>query len=299
MNSLFCSLDASSLLCSVVGHRHWWQVFFCLVQCIYLFCVVTLPPFFGHRNVMFLRCLNVKKLWTTSVHSAQFGGEGLSPYLPLAPAERIRPLWPRPRPLTDASCCAEASVCFDPILSSFSSSYTAGTPVLPSAFPHVFILRAWFPLLQIILNGCDCRSHTRSLQKWLCGRGFGVKKISQLWRDYYKILLGETGVAFLILSVINAYWKKTLISEYRSPYNPSPRNKHGRSDVTRCELFTAAPAGACGAVLAPPAGAAASSRAVLFTVGSPPHGATAPSCTHVVLRTRTTSGEELSCYDCG
>ncbi|ELW62585.1 Serine/threonine-protein kinase ULK2 [Tupaia chinensis] len=36
-------------------------------------------------------------------------------------------------------------------------------------------------------------------------------------------------------------------------------------------------------------GAAASSRAVLFTVGSPPHSAVAPTCTHVVLRTRTTS----------
>lgn len=42
-------------------------------------------------------------------------------------------------------------------------------------------------------------------------------------------------------------------------------------------------------VLAPPIGTAASSRAVLFTVGSPPHSATAPTCTHMVLRTRTTS----------
>ncbi|XP_046945999.1 serine/threonine-protein kinase ULK2 isoform X2 [Lynx rufus] len=50
-----------------------------------------------------------------------------------------------------------------------------------------------------------------------------------------------------------------------------------------------APAGACGVVLAPPIGTAASSRAVLFTVGSPPHSATAPTCTHMVLRTRTTS----------
>ncbi|MBZ3889649.1 Serine/threonine-protein kinase ULK2 [Sciurus carolinensis] len=50
-----------------------------------------------------------------------------------------------------------------------------------------------------------------------------------------------------------------------------------------------APAGACGVVLAPPAGTTASSRAVLFTVGSPPHSATAPTCTHMVLRTRTTS----------
>ncbi|XP_016051939.1 PREDICTED: serine/threonine-protein kinase ULK2 [Miniopterus natalensis] len=50
-----------------------------------------------------------------------------------------------------------------------------------------------------------------------------------------------------------------------------------------------APAGACGGALAPPVGIAASSRAVLFTVGSPPHSATAPTCTHMVLRTRTTS----------
>uniref|UniRef100_A0A8C5LEA0 non-specific serine/threonine protein kinase n=1 Tax=Jaculus jaculus TaxID=51337 RepID=A0A8C5LEA0_JACJA len=52
-----------------------------------------------------------------------------------------------------------------------------------------------------------------------------------------------------------------------------------------------APAGACGVVLAlpPAAGAAASPRAVLFTVGSPPHSATAPTCTQMVLRTRTTS----------
>uniref|UniRef100_A0A2K5J118 non-specific serine/threonine protein kinase n=2 Tax=Colobus angolensis palliatus TaxID=336983 RepID=A0A2K5J118_COLAP len=50
-----------------------------------------------------------------------------------------------------------------------------------------------------------------------------------------------------------------------------------------------APAGACGIVLAPPAGIAASSRAVLFTVGSPPHSAVAPTCTHMLLRTRTSS----------
>uniref|UniRef100_K7BP19 Serine/threonine-protein kinase n=1 Tax=Pan troglodytes TaxID=9598 RepID=K7BP19_PANTR len=50
-----------------------------------------------------------------------------------------------------------------------------------------------------------------------------------------------------------------------------------------------APAGACGGVLAPPAGTAASSKAVLFTVGSPPHSAAAPTCTHMFLRTRTTS----------
>uniref|UniRef100_A0A8C0LB87 non-specific serine/threonine protein kinase n=1 Tax=Canis lupus dingo TaxID=286419 RepID=A0A8C0LB87_CANLU len=55
-----------------------------------------------------------------------------------------------------------------------------------------------------------------------------------------------------------------------------------------------APAGACGGVLAPPIGTAASSRAVLFTVGSPPHSATAPTCTHMVLRTRTTSAGSSS-----
>uniref|UniRef100_A0A452TKV1 non-specific serine/threonine protein kinase n=1 Tax=Ursus maritimus TaxID=29073 RepID=A0A452TKV1_URSMA len=42
-----------------------------------------------------------------------------------------------------------------------------------------------------------------------------------------------------------------------------------------------APAGACAGGLAPPVGTAASSRAVLFTVGSPPHSATAPACTHM------------------
>ncbi|XP_059524436.1 serine/threonine-protein kinase ULK2 isoform X3 [Myotis daubentonii] len=47
--------------------------------------------------------------------------------------------------------------------------------------------------------------------------------------------------------------------------------------------------GACGVALVPPGGAAASSRAVLFTVGSPPHSATAPTRTHTVLRPRTTS----------
>ncbi|XP_041519818.1 serine/threonine-protein kinase ULK2 isoform X3 [Microtus oregoni] len=50
-----------------------------------------------------------------------------------------------------------------------------------------------------------------------------------------------------------------------------------------------APAGACSVMLALPAGTAASARAVLFTVGSPPHSATAPTCAHMVLRTRTTS----------
>lgn len=61
-----------------------------------------------------------------------------------------------------------------------------------------------------------------------------------------------------------------------------------------CQLLAVAPAGACAGGLAPPVGTAASSRAVLFTVGSPPHSATAPACTHMVLRARTASGEEGS-----
>ncbi|XP_045146217.1 serine/threonine-protein kinase ULK2 [Echinops telfairi] len=50
-----------------------------------------------------------------------------------------------------------------------------------------------------------------------------------------------------------------------------------------------APVGACGFLLAPSIGTATSSRTVLFTVGSPPHSAMAPTCTDTVLRTRTTS----------
>ncbi|NXT47047.1 ULK2 kinase, partial [Pluvianellus socialis] len=48
-----------------------------------------------------------------------------------------------------------------------------------------------------------------------------------------------------------------------------------------------APAGAYGIGMAPPSmGSGASSRAVMFTVGSPPSSATPPTCTHMVLRTR-------------
>ncbi|NXV40848.1 ULK2 kinase, partial [Uria aalge] len=48
-----------------------------------------------------------------------------------------------------------------------------------------------------------------------------------------------------------------------------------------------APAGAYGVAMAPPSvGSGASSRAVMFTVGSPPSSATPPTCTHMVLRTR-------------
>lgn len=58
-----------------------------------------------------------------------------------------------------------------------------------------------------------------------------------------------------------------------------------------CKPFIPAPAGACGIAVAPPSmGPGASSRAVMFTVGSPPNSATPPTCSHMVLRTRTTSG---------
>ncbi|XP_074120012.1 serine/threonine-protein kinase ULK2 [Sminthopsis crassicaudata] len=50
-----------------------------------------------------------------------------------------------------------------------------------------------------------------------------------------------------------------------------------------------APAGACAVVLGPPVAPGVSSRAVMFTVGSPPSSATPPTCTQMVLRTRTTS----------
>uniref|UniRef100_A0A8D0GWC3 non-specific serine/threonine protein kinase n=2 Tax=Sphenodon punctatus TaxID=8508 RepID=A0A8D0GWC3_SPHPU len=51
-----------------------------------------------------------------------------------------------------------------------------------------------------------------------------------------------------------------------------------------------APSGSCGIAMAPPSmGTGAGSRAVMFTVGSPPNSATPPACTHMVLRTRTTS----------
>ncbi|XP_042298280.1 serine/threonine-protein kinase ULK2 isoform X3 [Sceloporus undulatus] len=51
-----------------------------------------------------------------------------------------------------------------------------------------------------------------------------------------------------------------------------------------------APPGACGLTAVPPClGTGAGSRAVMFTVGSPPNSATPPTCTHMVLRARTTS----------
>ncbi|XP_025020919.1 serine/threonine-protein kinase ULK2 isoform X2 [Python bivittatus] len=51
-----------------------------------------------------------------------------------------------------------------------------------------------------------------------------------------------------------------------------------------------APPGACGITGGPPSmPVGASSRAVMFTVGSPPNSATPPTCTHMVLRARTMS----------
>ncbi|XP_039218171.1 serine/threonine-protein kinase ULK2 [Crotalus tigris] len=51
-----------------------------------------------------------------------------------------------------------------------------------------------------------------------------------------------------------------------------------------------APPGACGTTGGPPSmPVGASSRAVMFTVGSPPNSATPPTCTHMVLRARTMS----------
>lgn len=67
----------------------------------------------------------------------------------------------------------------------------------------------------------------------------------------------------------------------------------GSTDSLNTErpMDIAVPAGACGSVLAAPsAGAAGNSRAVLFTVGSPPHSAAAPARTHMLLP-RTASGE--------
>ncbi|CAH2222499.1 serine threonine- kinase ULK2 isoform X1 [Pelobates cultripes] len=46
------------------------------------------------------------------------------------------------------------------------------------------------------------------------------------------------------------------------------------------------PAGACGSA---PTGPSMGCRAVMFTVGSPPNSSTPPTCTHMMMRTRTTS----------
>ncbi|XP_045840245.1 serine/threonine-protein kinase ULK2 isoform X6 [Meles meles] len=89
------------------------------------------------------------------------------------------------------------------------------------------------------------------------------------------------------------------------PYSPSPLVGTIPEQLSQCccghpqghesrSRNSSAPAGACGGGPAPPVGTAASSRAVLFTVGSPPHSATAPTCTHTVLRARTTSAGSSS-----
>ncbi|XP_053130685.1 serine/threonine-protein kinase ULK2 isoform X2 [Hemicordylus capensis] len=65
----------------------------------------------------------------------------------------------------------------------------------------------------------------------------------------------------------------------------------GSTDSLNAERpMDTAPPGACGITVAPPpVGGGLSSRAVMFTVGSPPNSATPPACTHMVLRARTTS----------
>ncbi|KAM9747179.1 serine/threonine-protein kinase ULK2 isoform 6-T7 [Dama dama] len=71
----------------------------------------------------------------------------------------------------------------------------------------------------------------------------------------------------------------------------TPCGHQGSTDSLNTERpMDTAPAGACGVALAPPIGAAASPRAVMFTVGSPPHRAAATTCAHTGLRIRTTSG---------
>ncbi|XP_029467236.1 serine/threonine-protein kinase ULK2 isoform X2 [Rhinatrema bivittatum] len=65
----------------------------------------------------------------------------------------------------------------------------------------------------------------------------------------------------------------------------------GSTDSLNAERpMDTAPAGTSGIALVPPSvGTAASSRTVMFTVGSPPSSATPPTCAHMVIRTRTTS----------
>uniref|UniRef100_A0A8C3WPX2 non-specific serine/threonine protein kinase n=1 Tax=Catagonus wagneri TaxID=51154 RepID=A0A8C3WPX2_9CETA len=75
--------------------------------------------------------------------------------------------------------------------------------------------------------------------------------------------------------------------QVRAPFG----GHQGSADSLNTERpMDVAPAGACGVALAPPVGVTAGPRAVLFTVGSPPHSATGPACAHMVLRTRTASG---------
>ncbi|PIO31746.1 hypothetical protein AB205_0150920, partial [Aquarana catesbeiana] len=53
------------------------------------------------------------------------------------------------------------------------------------------------------------------------------------------------------------------------------------------------PSGGTGSVLTVPS---ASTRAVMFTVGSPPNSSTPPTCTHMMMRKRTTSGKSCMIY---
>nr|XP_033777445.1 serine/threonine-protein kinase ULK2 [Geotrypetes seraphini] len=65
----------------------------------------------------------------------------------------------------------------------------------------------------------------------------------------------------------------------------------GSTDSLNAERpMDTAPAGTSGMSLGPPSmGTVGSSRTVMFTVGSPPNSATPPTCTNIVIRTRTTS----------
>ncbi|XP_015685077.1 serine/threonine-protein kinase ULK2-like, partial [Protobothrops mucrosquamatus] len=71
----------------------------------------------------------------------------------------------------------------------------------------------------------------------------------------------------------------------RFPWSEGPAERQ-----TIMEKIYLAPPGACGITGGPPSmPVGASSRAVMFTVGSPPNSATPPTCTHMVLRARTMS----------
>ncbi|XP_030077954.1 serine/threonine-protein kinase ULK2 isoform X2 [Microcaecilia unicolor] len=65
----------------------------------------------------------------------------------------------------------------------------------------------------------------------------------------------------------------------------------GSTDSLNAERpMDTAPVGTSGIALGPPSmGTVASSRTVMFTVGSPPNSATPPTCTNMAIRTRTTS----------
>ncbi|XP_059762981.1 serine/threonine-protein kinase ULK2 isoform X2 [Balaenoptera ricei] len=89
-----------------------------------------------------------------------------------------------------------------------------------------------------------------------------------------------------------AFGRSVSTGKLSDPPVKTPLGGHqGSTDSLSTERpMDIAPAGACGVARAPSVGTAASPRAVLFTVGSPPHRAATPACTHIVLRTRTTSG---------